>query len=57
MNPSVEEDVASGALDEQSADALAERALYDAAPLSKNGYKVVQAAALLRRAMLELSKA
>jgi CO/xanthine dehydrogenase FAD-binding subunit len=57
VNQSVEEDVASGALDEQSADALAERALYDAAPLSKTGYKVVQAAALLRRAMLDLSKA
>lgn len=57
VNQSVEEDVASGALDEQSADALAERALYDAEPLAKNGYKVVQAAALLRRAMLALSKA
>ncbi|MFI5246661.1 MAG: FAD binding domain-containing protein [Gemmatimonadales bacterium] len=57
VNQSVEEDVASGALDEDSADALAERALYDAAPLSKNGYKVVQAGALLRRAMLELSLA
>src|SRR4029077_6767784 len=33
VNPSVEEDVASGALDDESADALAERALYDAAPL------------------------
>jgi xanthine dehydrogenase YagS FAD-binding subunit len=57
VNPSVEEDVASGALDDESADALAERALYDAAPLSQNGYKVKQAAALLRRAMLELSRA
>jgi xanthine dehydrogenase YagS FAD-binding subunit len=57
VNQSVEEDVASGALDDESADALAERALYDAAPLSKNGYKVVQAATLLRRAMLELSRA
>ena len=57
VNQSVEEDVASGALDDESADALAERALYDAAPLSKNGYKAVQAAALLRRAMLELSRA
>jgi xanthine dehydrogenase YagS FAD-binding subunit len=57
VNQSVEEDVASGALDEQSADALAERALYDAEPLAKNGYKVVQATALLRRAMLALSKA
>jgi xanthine dehydrogenase YagS FAD-binding subunit len=57
VNQSVEEDVASGALDAESADALAERALYDAEPLSKNRYKVVQAAALLRRAMLELSRA
>jgi xanthine dehydrogenase YagS FAD-binding subunit len=57
VNPSVEEDVASGALDEESADALAERALYDAAPLSQNGYKSKQAAALLKRAMLELSRA
>jgi xanthine dehydrogenase YagS FAD-binding subunit len=57
VNQSVEEDVASGALDDESADALAERALYDAAPLSKNGYKAVQAAALLKRAMLGLSRA
>jgi xanthine dehydrogenase YagS FAD-binding subunit len=57
VNQSVEEDVASGALDAESADALAERALYDAAPLSKNGYKAVQAAALLRHAMLDLSRA
>jgi xanthine dehydrogenase YagS FAD-binding subunit len=56
VNQSVEEDVASGALDEESVDALAERALYDAAPLSKNGYKAVQAAALLRRTMFELSR-
>lgn len=57
VNASVEEDVASGALDHESADALAERALYDAAPLSHNGYKSKQAAALLKRAMLELSRA
>jgi xanthine dehydrogenase YagS FAD-binding subunit len=57
VNQSVEEDVASGALDDESADALAERALYDAAPLSKNGYKVDQAATLLKHAMLELSRA
>jgi xanthine dehydrogenase YagS FAD-binding subunit len=57
VNPSVEEDVASGELDSESADALAERALYDAEPLSKNGYKVTQAAALLKRAMLALSRA
>lgn len=57
VNQSVEEDVASGALDEESADALAERALYDAESLSNNGYKTKQAAALLKRAMLELSRA
>ena len=57
VNQSVEEDVQSGELDEESADALAERALYDAAPLSKNAYKITQAATLLKRAMLALSRA
>ena len=57
VNPSVEEDVASGELDQDSVDALAERALYDAVPLEMNGYKVQQAAALLKRAMLDLSRA
>ena len=57
VNPSIEQDVESGALDDVSVDALAERALYDAAPLSGNGYKVKQAAALLKRAMRELSGA
>lgn len=52
---SVEEDVASGGLDEDSIAALAERALYDAEPLSKNGYKVALAASLLRDAMRELA--
>lgn len=52
---SVEEDVASGGLDEDSILALAERALYDAEPLSKNGYKVALAASLLREAMRELA--
>jgi CO/xanthine dehydrogenase FAD-binding subunit len=41
-------------LDDDSLDALAERALYDAAPLAMNGYKVRQAKALLKRAMTEL---
>ena len=53
---SVEEDVASGGLDEDSIAALAERALYDAKPLSRNGYKVPLAASLLRDAMRELSQ-
>jgi len=52
---SIEEDVASGGLDEDSIAALAERALYDAQPLSKNGYKVTLAASLLRDAMRELA--
>ena len=52
---SVEEDVASGGLDEDSIAALAERALYDAEPLSKNAYKVTLAASLLRDAMRELA--
>lgn len=52
---SVEEDVASGGLDEDSIGALAQRALYDAEPLSKNAYKVELAASLLRDAMRELA--
>jgi xanthine dehydrogenase YagS FAD-binding subunit len=52
---SVEEDVASGGLDEESITALVERALYDVEPLSKNGYKVTLAASLLRGAIRELS--
>jgi xanthine dehydrogenase YagS FAD-binding subunit len=51
---SVEEDVASGGLDEESIDALAERAMYDAVPLARNGYKVWMAQAVLRRAMRAL---
>ena len=52
---SVEEDVASGGLDDDSIAALVERALYDAEPLSKNGYKVSLAASLLRDAIRELA--
>ncbi len=55
VGSSVEEDVASGGLDDDSISALAERTLYDAAPLSKNGYKVELAASLLRHAMRELA--
>lgn len=51
VNPSVEEDVAAGPLAPDDLDALAERALYDARPLSKNGYKMQLATALLREAM------
>ena len=55
VSESVEEDVASGGLDEDSIAALVDRALYDAEPLSKNGYKVALAASLLREAITELS--
>jgi xanthine dehydrogenase YagS FAD-binding subunit len=48
VNPSVEEDVASAPLSADDLDALAERAMYDAQPLSGNGYKVELAKALLR---------
>jgi xanthine dehydrogenase YagS FAD-binding subunit len=51
---SVEEDVASGGLDDDSMDALAERALYDTAPLAGTGYKVEMARAALVRAMRAL---
>jgi xanthine dehydrogenase YagS FAD-binding subunit len=53
---SIEEDVASGGLDEDSINALAERALYDAVPLTRNGYKVTLAASLLRDAMRQLTR-
>ena len=52
---SVEEDVSSGPLDDETVDILAERALYDARPLSDNGYKVSLAATLLRRAVRDLT--
>ncbi|MGH7636361.1 MAG: FAD binding domain-containing protein [Gemmatimonadaceae bacterium] len=55
VSESVEEDVASGGLDDDSIAALVDRALYDAEPLSKNGYKVALAASLLREAITELS--
>lgn len=51
---SVEEDVASGGLDAESIDALAERALYDVEPLPGTAYKVQLARTLLRRAMQAL---
>jgi xanthine dehydrogenase YagS FAD-binding subunit len=55
VNSSVEEDVSSGGLDDDSIASLAERALYDVTPLSKNGYKVQMAGALLRQAIRELT--
>jgi len=55
VSESVEEDVASGGLSEDDIATLAERALYDAKPLSKNGYKVPMAAAVLRRGITALA--
>ena len=55
VNSSVEEDVSSGGLDEDTIATLADRALYDAKPLSNNGYKIDLAASLLRQAMTELA--
>jgi xanthine dehydrogenase YagS FAD-binding subunit len=51
---SIEEDVASGGLDAESFDALAERAMYDVRPLAGTEYKVAMAQAVLRRAMKAL---
>jgi xanthine dehydrogenase YagS FAD-binding subunit len=47
---SLEEDVSAGNLDEDAIAIIAERALYDAQPLAKNGYKVQLAETLIRRA-------
>jgi len=51
---SLEEDVAAGGLDEDTAAVVAERALYDARPLAMNGYKVKMAETLIRRSIAEL---
>ena len=48
---SIEEDVASGGLDEESIDALAARALYDVTPLPGTAYKVRIAEGVLRRSI------
>jgi xanthine dehydrogenase YagS FAD-binding subunit len=52
---SVEEETMSGGLDEETIVGLAERALLDAEPLSKNGYKLELAASLLRDAIREIA--
>jgi xanthine dehydrogenase YagS FAD-binding subunit len=52
---SVEEEATSGGLDGETIAGLAERALLDAAPLAKNGYKVELAASLLRDAIRDLA--
>jgi xanthine dehydrogenase YagS FAD-binding subunit len=57
INPSVEEDVASAPLVEDDMEVLAERALYDAQPLSDNRYKVTLARSLLREGMSFLANA
>jgi xanthine dehydrogenase YagS FAD-binding subunit len=54
---SVEEEAMSGGLDEEAIAGLAERALLDAVPLSKNSYKVDLAASLLRDAIREIAAA
>ena len=53
---SVEEETTSGGLDEETIAGLAERALLDAAPLAKNGYKVGLAASLLRDAIRDIAR-
>ena len=53
---SVEEEVTSGGLDDDTIAGLAERALLDAEPLSKNGYKLELAASLLRDAIRALAE-
>jgi xanthine dehydrogenase YagS FAD-binding subunit len=55
IGSSIEEDVSSGNLDDDTIETLAERALYDAAPLSKNAYKVALAASLLRQVIAEIA--
>ena len=55
VDHSVEQDVASGGLGAEDVATLADRALYDARPLRDNEYKITLAAALLRRAMTDLT--
>jgi xanthine dehydrogenase YagS FAD-binding subunit len=54
---SIEEDVSVGRLDPHDVETLADRAMYDAVPLSQNGYKVDVATALLREAVEALGRA
>lgn len=51
---SIEEDVASGGLDEDSIDALVERAFYDVEPLPGNEYKRTMGQGVLKRAIASL---
>lgn len=52
---SIEEDVASGGLDEDSIDALVQRAFYDMEPLSGNEYKRELGQAVLKRSIGQLT--
>ena len=52
---SIEEDAGAGSLDEHDVGTLGDRALYDAEPLARNGYKVDLAASMLRRAIREIA--
>ena len=54
VSESVEEDIASGGLSEDDIATLAERAMYDASALTKNGYKVEMATSVLRRGIMSL---
>jgi xanthine dehydrogenase YagS FAD-binding subunit len=51
---SLEEDVAAGGLEPDFIATIAERALYDAQPLTQNAYKVKLAETLIRRSIAEL---
>ncbi|HRN53751.1 MAG TPA: FAD binding domain-containing protein [Gemmatimonadaceae bacterium] len=51
---SIEEDVGSGGLDEDSIDALVERAFYDFEPLPGNAYKRTMGQGVLKRAIQQL---
>jgi xanthine dehydrogenase YagS FAD-binding subunit len=55
VSSSVEEDVSSGGLDDDTIATLAERALYDAKPMTKNSYKVDLAGSLLRQVIAEIA--
>lgn len=50
INASVEEDISAAPLSDDDLDALADRALHDARPLSDNGWKLAMATSLLRDA-------
>jgi xanthine dehydrogenase YagS FAD-binding subunit len=54
VTDSIEEDVSSGGLADDDIETLAQRALYDAEPLSGNAYKLDVASGLLRRGIATL---